>query len=73
MNEKSLSDLIDQKINEWKKSQENQTDGYEYERSFSEMMQNIGKQILQDSVGEIPENKNLKKTLNLIRIRNSNP
>ena len=67
MNEKELKDQIDQKINEWKESQKGQTDGYEYERSFSEMMRSIGHPILQESVGEIPDNKNLKKTCNLLR------
>jgi hypothetical protein len=61
MNEKELKDQIDQKIKEWKESQKGQTDGYEYERSFNEMMQHIGREILQESVGKIPENKNLKK------------
>jgi hypothetical protein len=63
MNENELNDLIGQKIKEWKESQQGQTDGYEYERSFSEMIQNIGHSILQESVGEIPDNKNLKKNL----------
>ena len=63
MNENQLNDIIDQKIIEWKESQNGQTDGYEYERSFTEMMQNIGREILQESVGKIPENKNLKKNL----------
>ena len=63
MNEKQLNDRIDQKINEWKESQKGQTDGYEFERSFSEMMQTIGREILQDSVGNLPENKKLKKNL----------
>jgi hypothetical protein len=63
MNEKELKDQIDQKIKEWKESQNGQTDGYEYERSFNEMMQNIGREILQESVGKIPKNKNLKKNL----------
>jgi hypothetical protein len=62
MDEKQLSELIMKKINEWKSSQQSQTDGYEYEHSFDIMMQSIGKEILQESVGEIPKNRKEKKT-----------
>jgi hypothetical protein len=61
MSEQTLIELIDKKIKQWKDGQQCQTDGYEYERSFDEMMQAIGREILQESVGEIPKNKNLKK------------
>jgi hypothetical protein len=72
MEEKQLSELIMQKIKEWKESQKGQTDGYEYERTFDVMMQNIGKDVLQESVGKIPENRKEKKTKNDIwRNRNN--
>lgn len=61
MDEKQLSDLIDQKIKQWQVKQQGQADGYEYERTFNDMMQNIGQEILQDSIGKIPTNKNFKK------------
>ena len=61
MEEKQLSELIMQKISEWKESQKGQTDGYEYERSFDFMMQSIGKEILQESMGKLPENRKGKK------------
>lgn len=71
MDEKQLSDLIDEKIKSWKESQKGQTDGYEYESTFNEMVQYIGKNILQQSIGELPANKKLKKTSDVIRgIRN---
>ena len=40
-------------------SQEGQTNAYEYERSFDEFMQQMGRELLQHSVGE--ETKRLKK------------
>ena len=52
MDEKQLSDLIDQKIKEWEAQQQVQTNGYEYKRSFNAMMQCIGRDILQKSVGD---------------------
>lgn len=61
MNDKELSELIMKKIKDWQISQENQTDGYEYERSLHTVVQSIGKDILQASIGELPENRKLKK------------
>lgn len=52
---------IKAEIESWYKSQADQTDGYEYERSFSEMMQKLGWKILQGSVGELPKSRNGKK------------
>jgi hypothetical protein len=63
MDEKKLSELIMEKIHEWKESQKGQTDGYEYERSFDGMMRSIGKEILQESVGQLPKNRKEKKPL----------
>ena len=51
-------------IESWYKSQVDQTDSYEYERSFSEMMQRLGQKILQESVGEVPKSRNGKKISN---------
>ena len=48
-------------IESWYKSQADQKDSYEYERSFSEMMQRLGQKILQESVGELPKSRNGKK------------
>lgn len=61
MHENQLNELISQKIKEWKISQQGQTDGYTYEKSFDSMMQSIGRDILQESVGALPSNKKLKK------------
>ena len=62
MNDKELSDLIMQKIADWRRSQEGQTDGYEYERSLVGVVQSIGTDIMQSSIGEVPRNRKVKKT-----------
>ncbi len=67
MDESLLSELITRKIKQWHQSQQGQTDGYEYERSFNEMIQSIGKDILQQSIGTLPGNHKLKKTSHLVR------
>lgn len=63
MDEKKLTELIMKKILHWNESQEGQTSGYEYERSFDVMMQSIGKDILQESVGTLPKDRKEKKRL----------
>lgn len=61
MEEKQLSEIIAEKIKQWQQSQQGQTDGYEYERTLNVMMQSIGQDILQQSIGPLPSTKRLKK------------
>jgi len=67
MDEQALSELVTQKVREWFASQENQKDGYEYERSLNEVVQEIGKSILEASAGKLPSNRKEKKTLDEFR------
>jgi hypothetical protein len=48
------------KIKVWQESQKGQTSAYEYEKTFDEMWQQLGKEIFQDSIGELPTDKNKK-------------
>ena len=41
--------------------------GYDYEKTYSQMMQRIEQEVLQSSVGDIPKNPNTKKTPNKFR------
>jgi hypothetical protein len=43
------------------------TDGYEYEKSFIEVMQGLQEELLQLSVGDLPKDRNEKKSPNSIR------
>jgi hypothetical protein len=60
----SIMEELEQAIAKWKESQEQQTSGYEYERSFVEMWQKMGSKILQNTVGDLPVSRNQKKTSN---------
>ena len=53
--------VFNDKMEQWIESQENQTDGFEYERSYVETMQEISSEIFQLSVGKAPKDKNQKK------------
>ena len=59
--------IFNNKIDQWIESQENQTDGFEYERSYVETMQEVASEIFQLSVGEVAKSKNQKKTSNQSR------
>lgn len=63
MDEKALTEIIMQKIGQWYTCQKDQTDGYIYEDTFVKMIDEIGTDILQASIGPLPENRKLKKKL----------
>lgn len=52
-----LKELIDQ----WENNPERLKNGYNYEKTFVETMRELEKFIFQQSMGEIPRDKNLKK------------
>ena len=60
----SIMEEIEQAVAQWKESQQGQTSGYEYERSFVELWQQMGNKIFQNAVGKIPGSRNQKKTSN---------
>jgi hypothetical protein len=60
----SIMEELEQAIADWKLSQQNQTSGYDYERSFVEMWQKMGGKIFQHSLGKLPGSRNEKKTSN---------
>lgn len=62
MDEQQLSELIKKEVSAWFLNQQNQTDGYEYEKTFVECWRSVGQKVLQQSMGKIPGSKNEKKT-----------
>jgi hypothetical protein len=60
----SIMEELAQTIAQWETTQQGQTSGYEYEKSFVEMWQKLGNKILQNSVGKLPASRNEKKTSN---------
>lgn len=46
---------------EWLTNPSRMLSGYDYEKSYSEMMQKVEQEVLQSSVGPIPASKNQKK------------
>lgn len=61
MDEQVLTDIVKKEVLLWFKSQEGQTSGYEYEKTFVKCWQSVGQKIFQESLGIIPKSKNEKK------------
>lgn len=59
--EEKLAEMFKERISAWKKSQMGQTNGYEYERSFAEMMQEIEEEVFQEMTSTELKDKNKKK------------
>ncbi len=62
MDEQQISTMVKEEISKWFASQQGQTDGYEYERSFVDCWRDLGQKVLKESIGKIPKSKNEKKT-----------
>jgi hypothetical protein len=59
--EEKLAGMFKKRITEWKKSQTGQKSGYEYERSFAEMMKEIEQEVFKELTSTEITNKNKKK------------
>jgi ribosomal protein L29 len=62
MDKEKLTALFLSRIEAWEQSQQGQKSGYEYERSFDEMSQQLMKEIFQQSVGPLAESRHEKKS-----------
>lgn len=62
MDEQQISEMVKTEVAKWFASQQEQTNGYEYEKTFVECWQSVGQKVFQESLGKIPGSKNEKKT-----------
>ena len=64
VSKKTMEDILkkmQQHYQEWERNPQRQSSGFDYEKTFTEMWQKLGKEVLQQSIGEIPSDKNRKK------------
>ena len=59
MDKDKATEILLQKITEWENKPK--TDGYEYEKSFIEVMRGLNEELFQLSVGKVPQDRNSKK------------
>ena len=61
---KIMEDILkkmEQYYHQWEQNPQRENSGYEYEKTFTEMWQKLGKEIFQQSIGKIPRDRNRKK------------
>jgi hypothetical protein len=61
MKEDAITKKIASELQTWKESQKGQTDFYEYEKTFVELWLKLGREVLQDGLGDGDYKKNTKK------------
>lgn len=66
MDEAKIVEMVKKAVSEWFASQKDQTDGYQYEKSFVDCWRITGNKVLQESIGEIPVSKNKKKNFKAV-------
>ena len=59
MDKQKAFEILSKKIDEWENKPK--SDGYTYETSFLEIMQELNKDLFQLSVGDLPKDRNGKK------------
>lgn len=53
--------ILSKHIADWESNPCRMENGYQYERTYAEMMEKVEQEILQLSVGKVPKSKNSKK------------
>ena len=65
MDKDKATEILFQKITEWENKPK--TDGYEYEKSFIEVMRGLNEELFQLGVSKVPQDRNSKKSPNPVR------
>ncbi len=61
MEQKKPTEIFKKYYEEWENNPDRMKNGYEYERTYTEMMQNIEREVFQTSVEKETENTSRKK------------
>jgi hypothetical protein len=57
MDKEEMMKRFKDKVRAWEESQRGQTSGFEYEKSFDEMWTELGREVLEESLGEEPSDR----------------
>jgi hypothetical protein len=61
MEQLTATQIFEKHYKEWENHPDRYKTGYDYERTYAEMMQKVEIEVMQHSLGTVPQNKNLKK------------
>lgn len=59
MDKQKAFEILSKRIDDW--DSKPKSDGYEYEKSFIEVMHDLQQELFQLSIGELPQDRNAKK------------
>ncbi len=62
IDKKKATVLFLEKLEAWEKRQQGQTSGYAYEKSYEEFINSLSRELLQESIGKLPKDRNQKKS-----------
>jgi len=60
INKEKIADRLKKILEEWENNPDRMRSGYDYEKTFVDMMKEFEKEVFQESMGDIPS-KNFKK------------
>lgn len=61
MESNKATEIFQKHYQEWINNPFRMSNGYNYEKTYAEMMQKVEYEIFQESIGEITNNRNVKK------------
>lgn len=61
MESNKATEIFQKHYQEWINNPSRMSSGYNYEKTYAEMMQKVEHEIFQESIGKITNNKNVKK------------
>lgn len=61
MEQQTSTQIFEKHYDEWVNNPDRDKSGYDYERTYVTMMQKVEREVLQNSIGEVPKSKNSKK------------
>ncbi len=62
IDKEKIGKLLHEYIERWENGDERMQSGYDYERTFVEMMQKFEKELFQESIGKLPSKNGKKKS-----------
>lgn len=60
-NQEKAAAVLSSYYSQWENNSQRNESGYDYEKTFVEMMRKVQQEVFQISVGKLPKSKNTKK------------
>lgn len=61
IDKEKMAERLKEFLEQWENNPSREQSGFMYEKTFVDMMREFQQEVLQESIGDIPKNKNAKK------------